>query len=327
MLELFVRYLIMGAGTLFAPDRDIGKVPVNGTYVLWGTEGYGRTQYMWDGEIATPYTGGSPVVVLGDSHTEAHQVDDASKFVSVAEASLRDRGKIIDLHNLGFSSGTMADYVQLGPSVIARYRPIAVVIQLTAADFGPEAFDTTRVNHFVRKSNGSLILSHLDAPVSSPSLGARVKHASALVNYLHMRYLTIAERTAQKPDKNRDGNTIFAVRAQHTIAAQLDLLQHAYAVTPVILLILPTVPRIQSGGIATVDPAHEEILQAIQSSLHGVAANWRIVDPSPGFRQLAEGGELPRGFLNTRPGSGHLNASGHRIVGEFLATAISSVLP
>jgi len=69
------------------------------------------------------------VVVIGDSHTEALQVDDAAKFVSVAETELRRRWQLIDLDNLGFS-GRIADYIRLGPAVMSRYRPVAVVIQL-----------------------------------------------------------------------------------------------------------------------------------------------------------------------------------------------------
>ena len=194
LLEVLVRFFVMGPGTLFSSDADIGKVPVTGTRVLWGTEGYGRTDYVRDGEIATPFETGGVVVVLGDSHTEALQVDDAAKFVSVAETELRRRGRLFDPRNLGFSGGTMADYVQLGPSIMSRYHPAVLVIQLSSADFGPETFDSSHVNHFAREPDGSLRLVHLDMRVGPPSLGARLMHASALVNYSQLRYLRIAER-------------------------------------------------------------------------------------------------------------------------------------
>jgi lysophospholipase L1-like esterase len=326
-LELLVRYLIMGPGILFVPDPDIGKVPIKGTHVLWGTEGYGHTHYVRNGEIATLSTGGPVVVVLGDSHTEAYQVDDDAKFVSVAEKILRSHGRTVDLRNLGFSGGTMADYAQLGPAIISRYHPVAVVIQLTAADFGAESFDTTRVNHFVRAPNGSLVLMHQNVPVSSPSLGARLKHVSALVNYLQMRYLTIAERRAHGSSANHDGSSASASGAERgTIPEQINLLQRAYTGTPVIFLLLPTLPRIESGRIVMFDPAQEQLLMTLRNSLSDVSG-WQIADPLPAFRQLASQGELPRGFLNTRPGTGHLNTSGHQVVGELLARAIESVRP
>ena len=261
-LELGVRFLVMGPGILFAPDADIGKVPTKGTHVLWGTEGFGRTNYVRNGEISTPFAGGPVVPVLGDSHTEAYHVNDSAKFVSIAETLLRQKGRVADFRNLGFSGGTLADYVQLGPSIIARHHPAKVVIQLTAADFGPESFDTTRVNYFVRESSGSLALRHRNAPVGPPTMGARIKHYSALVNYLQMRYLTIAEwRAEHSTVKNTTNNISGAEVTQDTIVAKMDLLRRSYETTPVIPLILPRIPRIQSRAVITVNQAHEQFVK------------------------------------------------------------------
>jgi hypothetical protein len=58
---------------------------------------------------------------------------------------------------------------------------------------------------------------------------------------------------------------------------------------------------------------------------HVLAAQRGIVLVDPVDRMLAEfrrTGEPMHGFLDTRPGEGHLNARGHRIIGELLAAAI-----
>ena len=46
----------------------------------------------------------------------------------------------------------------------------------------------------------------------------------------------------------------------------------------------------------------------------------------PEFQQLLSTGYLPRGFLNTSPGVGHLNKYGNEVVGRLLAKAIEQVL-
>ena len=252
--------------------------------------------------------------MLGDSHTEALQVDDAAKFVSRAETNLRRRGRTFDLRNLGFSGGTMADYVRLGPSIIGRYHPAMLVLQLSPGDFGPETFDPGHVNHFIRAADGSLRLVHLDAQVEQPSFGARVKHASALVTYIQQRYLKIAERASPRPVPQE---TI----PFDTVPTQLDLLRRAYPGLPVILLVLPFVPRLESGTIVTVDTDYEKLLGIMRTALRDTP-DWHVVDPLPEFRELQQEDKLPRGFANTRPGTGHLNAAGHRIVGDLLAEAI-----
>jgi len=328
LLEGLVRFCVLGPGTLFAADPDIGKVPMRGTHVLWGTEGYGRTAYSGNGEIATPFTGRPSVVVIGDSHTEALQVDDAAKFVSVAETELRRRGQVFDLHNLGFSGGTIADYVRLGPAVMSRYRPVAVVIQLSPEDFGAETFEADHLNRFEKESDGALRLVHRDLGVGSPSLGARVKHAFALVNYSELRFLRIAERrahAASAPGAESDAAPAQALQWD-TVPRELGLLRQAYPDVPVILLLLPFVPRVQTGTVITDDPDYQRLLATIRSTIHGYSG-WQVLDPLSAFQSLAERRMLPRGFANSRPGTGHLNTIGHRVVGHLLADALSAIRP
>ena len=91
-------------------------------------------------------------------------MDDAAKFISVAETELRRRGQLLDLHNVGFSGGTIAAYVGLGSAVMSRYRPVAVVMQLSSEDFGAETSDADHMNCFEKG------VRRLPSP-STPSLG------------------------------------------------------------------------------------------------------------------------------------------------------------
>jgi len=56
-----------------------------------GPGGLATTHYSADGEVRTPHDEGVEILVIGDSNTEGHQVDDAYKYVSVAEADLWSR--------------------------------------------------------------------------------------------------------------------------------------------------------------------------------------------------------------------------------------------
>ncbi len=60
-------------------DPAIGWTVVAGSHLRWGSEGYGRTLYVADGEVATPHDQSPEILVPGDSHTEALQVDDPDK--------------------------------------------------------------------------------------------------------------------------------------------------------------------------------------------------------------------------------------------------------
>ncbi|MDO9300398.1 MAG: hypothetical protein Q7T89_03405, partial [Anaerolineales bacterium] len=110
ILEVVIRiFIIKPAYEHFVPG--LGIVAVDNAVTVWGVEGYGVTHYLSNGEISTPYQSEISVVVLGDSYTEAVQVNDDQKFVSVAENVLQERGLKMDLHNLGASGRSIADYV------------------------------------------------------------------------------------------------------------------------------------------------------------------------------------------------------------------------
>jgi lysophospholipase L1-like esterase len=250
-------------------------------------------------------------------------VDDDAKFASVAERTLRRQGRSVDFRNLGFSGGTAADYVRLGPSIVERYRPAAMVIQLTAQDFGPESFDNSRPNYFVRAPDGKISLQHRQTPAARPSFAARLKHASALVNYLHVRLLTILEyRATGDANTARASAGVDATAA--TVPAQLQLLKQAYGEVPVILLLLPWTPKIERGALLMSDASHDGLIRTIRDTI-GDWPHWTLVDPSSEFAGLAPGA-LPRGFSDSVPGRGHLNREGHRAAGDALASAVAALL-
>jgi len=108
------------------------------------------------------------------------------------------------------------------------------------------------------------------------------------------------------------------------VPQQLELLGRAYPDLPVILLLLPFVPRVDTGTVVTDDPEYQRLLATIRSTIRRFPG-WEVVDPLSAFRSLAERRTLPRGFANSRPGTGHLNAVGHRVVGNLLADALGAL--
>ena len=77
-----------------------------------------------------------------------------------------------------------------------------------------------------------------------------------------------------------------------------------------ILLLLPFVPRVQTGTVITDDPDYQRLLATIRSTIRGYSG-CQVVDSLPAFQSLAEG----------------LNAIGHRVVGRLLADALGALRP
>ena len=319
-LELILRILFRNPVSHFSYDDKWGLHPAAGTTVVWGTEGYGVTHYINDGEVSTPYGGGKNIVVLGDSHTAALQVNDNYKFVSVAEQTLRDKGYDVDLRNLGEDSYSVADYVYLSPIILNRYDPEIVVIQLSVQDFwADDGFNPIHMNYFIAAPDGLLQVNH--QPSSKNQGLLRLKNSLALLDFGYFRFQQIStlfnqQRVAASTQPNTN-----SYRREEKAHLQFEALQKAYANARLIIVLLPYVPKIDGGNLLIRDDFYNFLVKEVNA-----VSEWYLVDPLDAFIQIGNQGQLPRGFSNTLPGEGHLNVYGHRIVGTLLAEKLEEVL-
>lgn len=362
MVELALRSTVYNPPLRRDVTNWAGDVPGVHTFILWGKEGYGLTWYDKWGALQTPYHDNKKdnnVIVLGDSQTECLQVSDNLKFVSVAETLLRRDGYNADLHNLGRSGLAVADYVSWMPPYRDIYRPKAVVVQLTAGDFA-ESFQVGQFNKFVIRDDQQLDLIHVYDLSGGFVQKARKKYRIGIeVGELgRQRWLLMQASFAESGKKialdnpfsgmvNENPNTAADetpspqtmnlqvspadVPAQQIVDPsvfdprladlQMKLLLEASEGVPLVVVLLPSAPYISGDDIEMDDPAHEQLLEFMKRY-----PEVTVVDPLPAFQELASNGGLPRGFFNTKPGTGHLNRDGNQIVGELLAQAIGQVL-
>lgn len=294
--EITVRLFALSTDRRFVVDPVLGRVVAAGSVVRWGSEGWGTTHFTANGEIATPHSGGPNVVVLGDSHTEAFQVDDDRKFVSLAERQLWQRGRRLDLRNFGRSGGSMADFVWLTRRLRERLRPAAFVIQLEEYDFDHRAFDSSRPNFFAWRPGGRIELDHAAVLAGSKPPGI------AMLGYAEHRLQQIFSKPAGAPVHGGAGGSV---------TLQAELLREAAGSVPVILLLLPYSPY----------ASNSETFATLRHVLP-----WPYVDPSTEFLASRERGRDPRTFFNEVPAGAHLNRDGHAIVAALLAAEIERVL-
>ena len=116
-----------------------------GVSIRWGREGYGVTSIGPHGMIANKVIPDERrVLFLGDSFTEALQVDDSDKFTEVLQQLYNQQFPLEPVTTLNFAiSGQGAAQHVADLSGLAKfYRPKVVVAQLSVYDFWPT--DATR---------------------------------------------------------------------------------------------------------------------------------------------------------------------------------------
>ena len=339
--ELTIRlFVIKTPARVYEPDW--GVVPVDGAYSVQGTEGYGILRYFADGEVQTPYRDGRSIVVLGDSTTLAAQVNPDENFVSLTESALRERGLMVDLHNLGRSARIVADHVFLSSAVRRAFSPEIVVVQVSPDSFSL-SYDTAAENYFVEQ-DGELILKHRQ-PATVESLAARNRVASSgLLDFFDFRLWFVLDGLEREhpgwftnPVDAELGNAnalppmswdtmneerLLAFRGQ--VLAQVQKVRDAYPDSVIVFLVIPSPPRISplDSQIAWDSPM-DSLLAAMLEKIDSIHVVYTLSIFQKHYEKYQT---LPRGSFNSAFNVGHLNPDGHRAVAQALTAALKEIL-
>jgi hypothetical protein len=326
-MELILHVTVYSRPLFYRQTNWFGSIPEEASSYLWGEEGYAITQF--DGparEIHTPFQDGAlHVIVLGDSFTEGLQVPDDQKYASVAEITLRQDGYVIDVHNLGNSGASMADYVSLMNAYQQLYHPGIIVVQLEPDDF-IESFYQGRTNYFIAENSKIVDLVQQNALTGDYMILSKHNLASPLLMLQEYGIQRSGQWEAQGKAQANVSNANTAPETFNIDLAkqQMDLLIEASNGIPIILVPFPHAPYISGDQIIMDDPKQESLKEFLSSYSPQIT----LADPLPEFQELVSSGNyLPMGFFNsTTPGRGHLNRQGNDILGKLLAKTIEEVL-
>ncbi len=293
-------------------DPVFGTIPHAGATVVYGLEGHGRSRWNEYGirRASLPEPGSRPLLVVGDSFTEAFNVDDDLVYTQRLEALLAADGAAIPVLNAGHSGMSPADYVELAPRLRELFAPRWTIVELNAKDLAEDGFDPGRT-HFERDAGGALHVVRVEVPLSRAHafLDLVRSASSALVNYGIVRVKEFASAT--EPPLFRAGSSAPppATAAPRPIADVLELLERSYdgRVTLVFL------PDFDPRAPDQVNSEGERVFAAECAS-----RGWSCTNLRDAFAEFAARWESPYGFPNSQWNSGHMNASGHAALARLL---------
>ncbi len=320
-MEIVLRIVLFTEPIARVNTNWFGELPADGTHFYWASEGFSITKYDGlPGEIHTPYTGGRNIVVLGDSLVEGLPTSDDQKIASELETMLRKDGECFDVHNLGRSGHSIADYTVNIPKYIHMYDPVVIAILLYETDF-IESMDSSRDNYFTRDQTSRLEtvskFESIETPfrVSEPFLTLRPMLIISGYNRLsQMKQLAHkSSRVEEIPYQGMD---------EELGKMQLDALVEACDGIPLVLINFPYIPFAEGNEIRFHEEDYEK-LNSIMASQSG----FTYIDSMPVFRQHIESGQLPIGFINGPTFAwGHLNGFGSQVVARLLREEIKKVV-
>jgi hypothetical protein len=321
------------------PHRVFGEAHEPGKRFRQQVEGNGSG--VWSSNCvrraSLPERGRGPVLlILGDSYTEAIQVNDEEHFAHLLEQRLGG----IPVLAVGRSGYSVADYVAKAATFKQLFAPDRVIIQVGAGDFQADAWTrkeggysyfewapaparvrpipVSRRAQAPAAPSGSLKLVCL--PVTPPGwLSTAVRENCPfwfpLVTFAYLRKSELTEWMSDQRQpwfharaQASDEGTGKPEPGEYPLEAEMKLLAEAYD------------GRLTLLYLARFDPNNPGEETGIEQRLHGLARKYGVslVSLREKFPELAAAGHAPYGFSNTRFNWGHWNRYGHRAAAALL---------
>ena len=291
---------------LFATGATLNGLPEGETYRQY-SEGIATSHFRDDTsrETGNPILPNAPnVLILGDSHVPAVQIEDDETMGSVLERLARSQGIPLNVRQFGWSGQGygVARTLAFGPELATRFAAERIIVVLSEG-----AMRTYPVDPAAAAALAA------EAPPSVRNLNPlqqierRVAHYSVLVHLLYVRALEEQGRISaeldsapiQDPCVHQEGDSRAQVIAD---------LKHAFG-TRLFVLYAPDI------GLDSDDvPDCWESLLLPQCRQLGV----RCVSLRSKMLTARRAHILVRGFDNTRLGMGHLNRAGHELAATTL---------
>lgn len=323
--ELVVRTFIESPSVTVPVARFEWAYPAH-VRVVNSREGYSvrRTNALglFDDELRVPRPS-RRVLLLGDSYAEALQIPPGAEFAAVAERALPGT----EIVNAGVSGRSPLDDTEWAETVGDSLRPDVIVVEFSDANLDLMLTPAAQRRFANPPAPGRL-------ETLPPETGL---HGVVRTVLRHSALATLAWRRAkllagdQKASLSRRFNATGGRAAARTRAADdprlplmLDALQQRLArhAPRVVWLYIPHLEYFQPG-----QPASDPRLSALLADrfAHNGAT---FLDAAPALRaEYQRTGQPVHGFANSVMGSGHINAAGHRAVGEALAATLKAVAP
>lgn len=288
------------------------------------TRGFERRQYL-EGVATSHFSAGGArsngrprpatgdlVLLLGDSYVAAIQVGD-SEHMGAALNELEDaQGHGIRIVQYGWSGADIPTYVLQSKELLERWSPRWVVVVVTEHDFEPDLLSAPI--HLVRDSAGRWSAVGV-TPWEAAYRGGKLHQlANAASSHSALLYRLLQRATElTRPGDAEDGassGTVDSLPPEQRVRIGVEALHASFGAA------------LRIAFLADVGLDGARPPRAVERALFEACAAVRV--PCANSRRLMRADRLDslrlsRGFVNSAPGVGHLNAVGHRLAARTIA--------
>ncbi len=304
-----------------------------GSEIQYRSEGWGESYFGEYGLGCIPdITMESHRVILlwGDSYVEAMQVDDSEKIAQQLTRLLQHEDVNQICAARGMSGDNIADYIENIPQYENQIPSIDthIIFISCAEDILPDQKDDSRVvfqtgngYHFVT-SDTHYSFQNIKSFANRVRMYFAWPLLRKVTQNLSLRFSLGPVKTMQKSETQSNNNEKVNMKEVGDFLAKS---LRDVTSKNIIIVYAPHVPRISNNKILYNDADWDFISYFMEScSVYNISFI-NMYDPFVNYYKKT--GKFPRGFANSRPGEGHLNVEGHRIVAETIFEYMEKTRP
>lgn len=292
-------------GWLDTPNGAATSVWRPGAVMVHGTEGYGiarvdRNGFLNpEGILADRY-----VLMMGASHTQGKEVCPAQRYSTLVSSYFSGESGTLAAYNIASDGHYLPSQIRYFKAALAAFPNAgAVTIEIGSTDAAPQE---------LRDAQNQAVYAPISFTDSVSMLKGMVKESLPLLALLKTNFQTLRAQAAEETEGPYDYETELDA-AMALIRSEFD--------GPIAFVYHPTT-EIQPDGSLKLGYSDTWDVFCRVCEKNGID----VIDTGTRFARLYETErKLPYGFANTTPGSGHLNAAGHRILAEEIISYLEEL--
>ena len=288
------------------------------TILVHGTEGFGIIKTDENGYINKPgKLQDSYVLCMGSSHTQGKEMSIDENYTSLINSHFSKGEGSLGAYNIACDGNFLPTLIKHFSAGTEAF-PEASVVTIEISDVDVSAEELEAALQQAEYDEAKSVKNQIEYMGLKDKLKIFIKEYFPLISLVKSKLeTTSAAAGTDTAEAGKADNNDAALALRKAV----ELLRSSY--DGEIIFIYHKQMNIGKDGSISFDD--DELFAEFEKACN--ENNIRIVDMRPVFVEHYEKTqEIPYGFANTRPGNGHLNPLGHRLIAESLIPYIEEVM-
>lgn len=307
-------------------DSKLGYTNIPHSTFIESQEGFSKTTFNSLGfnDFEPIHKKDRKIFVVGDSYTEAVQVDKSLGYTSILENIISDEAT--DVIKLARDSFMPFHYPIITDRYYDRFKPNLTIVQFASHTVSDLYEDNVNLNF---DNDGEIIDYSIQASSSDQSKESIriIINNSALAYYLLKKYKYLIVQSLDRVKSIVSSSTKKEPSVKRVSKKDIPASEHIKRISYVLNNIKGQVVCIYlpSPSITYEDSAHNSRIRDIIKEA-SYQTNTAFIDFSDVFKHYyTDNNKTLNGFSNSKPGTGHLNYRGHELVAQHLHAQLSKM--